>query len=229
MDYENYVSLVPLQDGEGNGARLIARNLSSLASLANLAGLTSPSAPTHHQQNFLSLEHYRMDQKIDPDSLKIKEFAETFKILKTKLKGIEDAIIDLEKKRDTIRSNYEDAYQKLVGFFELSETNPLLTALKQKTVEMVASLNLEKYYEERGSLQQQYRVAVPLLSQVKDEFFGEAKTVPSCPICYEKDIGYVAIPCGHCLCEDCRRKILSTCFQCRTPVLKLNRIYIDST
>lgn len=42
------------------------------------------------------------------------------------------------------------------------------------------------------------------------------KTGISCPVCYERDVNNVFIPCGHTICSICSKKILSkTCIICR--------------
>lgn len=42
------------------------------------------------------------------------------------------------------------------------------------------------------------------------------KTSISCPVCYERDVNNVFIPCGHTICSVCSKKILSkTCIICR--------------
>lgn len=217
---DNYISFIPVRNEDNDS--IISRNLTALASLASLANLSQPQHPAVSY----NLESFRFDKSIDPASLNIKEFSESFKEIKAKLKCIEATIGELEKKRDTVKSVFDDVAKKLVDFFGLSETSEMLSALRNRACEMVTKLELDRFYEERNSLLQHYKVAVPLLSQVRQEFFGDSSSIPSCPICYENDVTHAVLPCGHCICEDCKKKVLTTCFQCRSPVVKINRIYI---
>ena len=219
---DNYISFIPIRN-EDSDNHIISRNLSTLANLASLANL---SQQTQHPAINYSLENYKFEKSIDPATINIKEFSESFREIKTKLKGIETTVSDLEKKRDTIKSVYDDTSKKLVDFFGMSETSEMFAALRNRACEMISRLNLEGFYEERNKLLQHYKIAVPLLSQVRQEFFGNSSNIPSCPICYENDVTHAVLPCGHCICEDCKKKVLTTCFQCRSPVVKINRIYI---
>lgn len=218
---DSFISFVPIRN-EDNDNHLISRNLAALASLASLANLSQPQHPAISY----NLEGFKLDRSIDPSSLNIKEFSDSFKQIKAKLKGIEATICELERKRDAVTSVFEDVSKKLVDFFGMSETSEFLSALKNRACEMVTRLELDKFYEERNTLLQHYKVAVPLLSQVRQEFFGDSSSIPSCPICYENNVTHAVLPCGHCICEDCKKKLLSTCFHCRSPVVKINRIYI---
>ena len=48
-----------------------------------------------------------------------------------------------------------------------------------------------------------------------------------CPICYENDIYYVIIPCGHTICKKCSDKwTRSDCPTCRTPIQSNMRLYL---
>jgi hypothetical protein len=45
---------------------------------------------------------------------------------------------------------------------------------------------------------------------------SDTKTCISCPVCYERDVNNVFIPCGHTICSICSKKILSRiCIICR--------------
>lgn len=218
---DNFISFIPIRN-EDSDNQIISRNLTALASLASLANLSQPQHPAINY----SLDNYRLERSIDPSTINIKEFSESFKEIKTKLKGIESTITDLEKKRDLIKTVYDETSKKLVDFFGMSETSEMFAALRTRACEMISKLDLDRFYEERNKLLQHYKVAVPLLTQVRQEFFGNSSNIPSCPICYEKDVTHAVLPCGHCICDDCKKKVLTTCFQCRSPVVKINRIYI---
>ena len=52
----------------------------------------------------------------------------------------------------------------------------------------------------------------------------------TCTICFESERKYVARPCGHCVCEQCKTRCESSlpirCFICRALVRQLFRIYL---
>ncbi len=216
MDLDNYVSFIPVSDGDN---QVIARNLTSLLSLATQAANFNQNQSQH------SLESFKFDKQIDPSLVNIKEFADNFKSIKSKLAEIEKVITDLEKKKQQIKQKYDEVHKILTEFFNINDTNDVYLILQSKACEMISKLELEKYYDEQNKLLQHYKVAVPLLNEVKDEFFKDIPKIANCPICFEKDVSYAVYPCGHLTCEDCKKKIVSNCFQCRTHVLKVMRIY----
>jgi hypothetical protein len=225
MDFENiniYSFSPGMAENETPQQQLIARNFTNtLASLANLANIPSSQIKPNK-----TLEFFKYDKTIDLSIVNIKEFSDNFKDIKQKLSNIEVVIVDLESKREELLSKYEKVTKILSEFFGFSENMDMFSIIKKTTFDMISKLELEKYYEERTNLLNHYKVAVPLLNQVKDEFFKNSSTISNCPICYEKNITYVMIPCGHTLCEDCKKKIISNCFVCRTPVSKINKIFI---
>ena len=49
----------------------------------------------------------------------------------------------------------------------------------------------------------------------------------SCPICFNQNVSFCIIPCGHCLCKICIKKV-SDCPMCRGSILKTQRLYLES-
>lgn len=220
MDANDLISLIPFQQTNEEGQ--ITRWQPFLASLANLSSL---NVPMQNQQPTYQLDSYIVNQPTDPSLLNIKEFADTFKVVKQKLGRIEVVISDLERRRELIKNTYSDVAKKLIEFFGFSETHEAITSLQKRAYDMVNMLGLDKYYEERDVLLEHYKVAVPLLEQVKKEFFTE-DVKASCPICYENNVSNVLLPCGHTLCDNCKQKVVSTCYICRTTVNKITKIFI---
>ena len=57
---------------------------------------------------------------------------------------------------------------------------------------------------------------IELFKLVEDTKPKIEKTTISCPVCYERDVNNVFIPCGHTICSVCSKRILSkTCIICR--------------
>lgn len=48
---------------------------------------------------------------------------------------------------------------------------------------------------------------------------------PLCPLCFENNISYTCIPCGHTFCKQCLDKC-SRCGVCRSEITNIQRIYI---
>ena len=52
----------------------------------------------------------------------------------------------------------------------------------------------------------------------------------TCTICFENPRRYVARPCGHCFCVECKTRCEATtptrCFTCRALVRQLFRVYL---
>ena len=210
MDLGDFIGFLPINSVNSDNQN-ITRNLSSLVSLAGL----SQQPPSY----------FKIDKHIDPSTLNIKEFSDNFRLIKSKLSEIEIIITTREEKRDEINKIYDEVITHLTEFFNIDEGNCLIDILKNKAYNMIMNLELDKFYEERSKLLEYYKVAVPLLNQVKEEFFKDKK-IETCHICYDKPVSYCIMPCGHVLCEDCRKKVIGTCYLCRTPVVKMSRIYI---
>ena len=229
---ENFVSFIPITDStdslnHNSQNQLISRNsLSALASLAGLTSLTNHHQTQSSQQPSYSLDHYQFDKSVDPSLVNIKEFTENFKVIRTKLKEIEIVISELEQRKDLIKHNYDEVIKKLTDFFSIPETSTVYQVIGTKAYEMINALGLEKYYEARDKLLEYYKISVPLLNQVKQEFFAENQNIENCHICYEKPLSYAIYPCGHTMCEDCRKKVVGSCYLCRSPVIRVNKIYI---
>lgn len=216
MEMDNIISFV--QVASDQDANVFSRNLSSLLSLA-----AAQQQPQQQPQYNLSL--FKYDKPIDPSLVPIKEFADNFKIIKSKLHDIEKVIADLEKQKSNIKAKHEEVCKTLHEFFEIPDDHDVFNFIHETAYQMTEKLQLEKYYEERANLLQHYKVAVPLLNEVKEEFFKDTSRLANCPICFEKEVSFAAYPCGHLTCDDCKKKLISTCFQCRAHVLKVIRIY----
>lgn len=211
---DNFISFV--QVASDQDSQLFSRNLSSLLSLA----------ATHNQQQpQYNLSSFKYDKPLDPSLLPIKEFADNFRNIKAKLGEIEKVISDLEKQKATIKSKHDEVCKTLHDFFEIPNDHEIFNVIHSTAYQMTEKLQLEKYCEERANLLQHYKVAVPLLNEVRDEFFKDTSRLSNCPICFEKEVSFAAYPCGHLTCDDCKKKLISTCFQCRAHVLKVMRIY----
>ena len=216
---DNFITFnIPLEaEGESDDTRFPLTTI-----LNNIIQRT----PTPLTQPSITPSIFKYDRELDPSLYNIKEFADNFKEIKAKLKAIQDVIDNLEKQRDMIRLAYEDVYKKLTGFFAISDTSDLLRTLQSKAAEMITRLDLDKYYEEKNKMLAYYKAAVPLLEQVKQEFFGEAIPTANCPICYEKNVTHMMYPCGHTLCDSCKKKVTNSCFVCRASVNTIAKIYL---
>ena len=54
----------------------------------------------------------------------------------------------------------------------------------------------------------------------------ELKAKYECSICMEKPREYVCVPCGHCYCEECCRKMNNNeCFTCRNRVQYFQKMF----
>lgn len=209
---DNIISFIQVASDQDSQA--FSRNLSNLLALPNTA-----------EQPRFSLSSFKYDKPIDPSLVPIKEFADNFKTIKSKLQNIETVIADLEKQKSTIHSKHEDVCKTLHEFFEIPDDHDIFNCIHATAYQMTERLQLDKYYEERANLLQHYKVAIPLLNEVKQEFFKDTSRLANCPICFDKEVSYAAYPCGHLTCEDCKKKIIMNCFQCRAHVVKVMRIY----
>lgn len=218
------------EDPDNEELQLSTRNFySSIPALFNLAA-SSQSQQSQLRQSMPSiyaLDYFKHTKPVDQSVENIKEFADNFKDIKIKLTKIQETITLLEKRKELIKTTYEDLNKKITEFFGLVNSQEFIAMLAVRAFEMIKSLELEKYYEERVTLLEHYNAAVPLLTQVKDEFFSDQVNIGNCPICYEKNISYTLQNCGHCLCDDCKKKIGTNCFLCRAHISKITRIYIS--
>ena len=49
----------------------------------------------------------------------------------------------------------------------------------------------------------------------------------SCPICIQKEISMLVVPCGHTYCKQCSTKMDANCFICRQPIIKVSPLFFD--
>lgn len=47
-----------------------------------------------------------------------------------------------------------------------------------------------------------------------------------CPVCMDAPVSYCLVPCGHCFCEACARKVRRECHSCRQVVKSRQRLYL---
>lgn len=219
MDIENIISFIPVNSDDNNQRTFT----SALASMFQ----------SNHTQNYpippplsYTLDNFKFESTIDTDSLNIKTFSEKFKDIKMKLTNIETIILELEKKKDKLKSSHDEICKKLIEIFGFSPSNDIFAMITNKAHQLIANLELEKYYEERNNLLKYYTIAIPLLEEVKKEFFSDKQTLSNCTICYEKNISYAMYPCGHTLCSECKKKLTNNCFQCRANIIRVNKIYV---
>jgi hypothetical protein len=229
MEFPN-ITFVPMNNNmnsdEEDNTQIISHALySQIPALLRLQNLSNLST-TPRQQSLFSLDNFKHNKIVNPSIENIKDFSDSFKEIKIKLTNINELIVGLEKRKEIIKITYEDVNKKIVEFFGLTNSHEFASILAMRSVEMINNLELDKHYEERKALLEYYEVAIPLLKQVEQEFFAEKSKIGNCPICYEKDISFTILNCGHCICEECKKKVVSSCFLCRGPVTKISRIYI---
>ena len=221
---ESFIPFINISQQNDDNNQLMNRNLSALASLAGLSSLQSTIQSTLQQNHTYSIESFKLEKNVDPSTVSIREFTDNFKANKLKLANIEIAIEDLEKQKNIIKENYESTMKHLVEFFNIPEKNIILDILREKAYIMVNLLELDKYYEEKNKLLEYYKTAIPLLNQVKQEFFADQQSLENCHICFDKQICW-ALNCGHTLCDDCKKKLVNNCYLCRSPILKITKIF----
>lgn len=55
----------------------------------------------------------------------------------------------------------------------------------------------------------------------------EVSLVHICPICLNNSVSSFLIPCGHTFCDNCIKKIRTSCFICRQDIQRFSQLYFN--
>lgn len=161
------------------------------------------------------------------------KFCNEYKENKQKQKTIGLAMKVLNENKEKIEGSYNIILENLRILFEFVKINDEIRALYNEIVNNVADLaakskevvckNENLLIEEQTKLSNYISECVELFSIVEkekekliDKTNNDDKVSITCPICYERNVNSVYVPCGHTICNICNSNLLShSCIICR--------------
>lgn len=133
---------------------------------------------------------------------------------KKKPKNHQEVIIDINDGEINFRSKND---KKII--LEILKKNSL-NELKSLT-ESIQFINTRQLLEKKkldDLIDQQEQIFSAIKSRIKKE-----NSKFECNICFENDIEYVCIPCGHTFCSKCLNGM--ECYICRSPIQSKIKLY----
>jgi hypothetical protein len=180
------------------------------------------------------------------DSIEIINQFQNFQGLVKKIRDVlkkqEENLADFLKYSEGSQSipNVLDEYRRFLihrgmmseeDYTELTETGKRYIDIQQKILDAhvkVCKDEIVKTKEELDDAEKNLAVLRSFLVTGIKEMIPESQIRNHiCPICMEKDINRVLVPCGHTLCSDCSQQVGTNCMNCRAIISKSIPIYFS--
>jgi hypothetical protein len=209
--------------------------LPSLLFIAH-SGLTDPAELENRFQELLNQRSQQIAAPslapLEPTDIKdipsnsIMEFCRDYHDKKDKLDNISRILAKVDEDKNTIETAYKtimDNLAKLIDFYgEMDSFIDLLKNvgdLKQKALEKATSEE-SMAKEEHQKICAYISQCIELFGLVKKETnntnISEQPSKYQCPVCFDKQVDSVYVPCGHTICKECGRKVRNVhCIICR--------------
>lgn len=153
-------------------------------------------------------------------SRSISKIAEVWIEILQSLKKAESELIDKAKKIDDI--------QKKVNTIQLLPVNdviiPVVESLEKYVTKEYELQNLEPSLNKCISIYKKIFILQETMASLR--VFNNQGSAPTCPICIEKSVDTVLIPCGHTFCSGCiTHGLRFACGVCRTNIQKKMKVF----
>jgi hypothetical protein len=178
-----------------------------------------------------------LNQNVNPSiineipSNEILKFCGDYNENKIKLDQVSELINIINSNKNNINNAYKNIIEGLQVIFEFVKTNETYRNLYKDLIvnidELVkasldsSSKNENTLLDEQTKISNYISECIQLFGIVdkeinKNKKNSEEKVSITCPVCYEKNVNSVFIPCGHTICNICSNKVLSnSCIICR--------------
>jgi hypothetical protein len=162
----------------------------------------------------------------------ILKFCGDYRSNNDKLTEVSNLISIINDNKKTINDAYKNINEGLKTIFEFIKTNENHRDIYSDIINNIpklvsasldsASKNELNLLSEQTKLSNYISDCVELFKIVETEMSkklvkkNDEKVNISCPVCYEKNVNCVYIPCGHTICNICSTKVISnSCIICR--------------
>jgi hypothetical protein len=179
------------------------------------------SSSSHHIQPFTNVDTHI------PQS-EIKTFCENYRENKKKFNEISNIMNKINEEKLNLESYLDNVKQNLHNMCKFNtddSTKICMSSISEQVMTLYNSSKeiickneeqVKKQYEELCNFLSE---SISLFKTVENNVEGK-KDVPttsiSCPICYERSVNYVYVPCGHTLCGECYKQVRTfSCIVCR--------------
>ena len=132
-------------------------------------------------------------------------------------------------------SKYEEAEEYATLKTNIEKPEIPKTLLNKENMNQINSINVILEKNKNTYSEAEYKIC-EILEKIKmlkkiistdDITKNEPFQKILCSVCNEKQIEFCMDPCGHCVCKDCSKKILTKCHTCKVGInnkIKLNNI-----
>jgi hypothetical protein len=201
---------------------------------------SSLTNPEEFESRFQELLNQRSQQIIPPPPLQqispcdvkeipkndIMEFCAHYKENKEKLNNISKVLDKIEENKKIVNDAYKSVVDNLSKLIEFHGNNESMIDLLNN----ISELKTRAYdivTKDEALAKEEHKKLCDYLSQCVDLFGLIKKTLPkpegasqelqaACPVCFDKQVDSVYVPCGHTICKDCGKKVRNLhCIICR--------------
>jgi hypothetical protein len=140
---------------------------------------------------------------------------------------IENSIVIEERRRlfNTFCVNISNSINSINEITTVSndKDNKLKELLNDRIDWYYKQLDIDTLIEQEYQLKSEFHFLKTTLAQL-----SSISTPGVCPVCIENQVMWFIDPCGHTICDDCKRKTerLPKCHLCRSRKNQLNRLFL---
>ncbi len=174
-------------------------------------------------------EALNLDEK-DVLQFPIIEFCEQFIKAKSAYKDKQALVDSLTQVKEEI-DRHKSVLSGIVFSLPLNpqEKEDIISTVTNYAYQCISKLELSKHLEQLQEYTRYYEVVNPLLTQIRKDLTETSleTDVPICSICFEEKISHAIVPCGHTICDDCRKKLSGSCFTCRGSYHQVIKLFMQ--
>lgn len=189
--------------------------------------LTSP-------EEIMKCREIVLDKKDDHSlSLDIPNFSKRYKDIRTSLCQLREDLSNAEGKRKMLTEETNKIITLLRIEYHCSEeeVKTISKILQERKYAIIKKLDIHCKTQHCEKLQKELESMREFIGLCKKEL-GEEVKERGCPVCFDNDIEYAFVPCGHTICRTCRDKyrtagnLRSTCPSCRSHSSDIMKLFL---
>lgn len=154
------------------------------------------------------------------------KYVQQTQFLMDQYKLVADKILDQENLLKMKLALLDSMNQKLIGFQNLGHNEhfeELMTSITKYIDKTYEDNNIEEDYKNIIELYRKFFHLRELIKTVRTVELSEKE--PLCTICFNEQIQFAIVPCGHTYCSSCIKRHVLTCSVCRGNIRDRIRVY----
>jgi hypothetical protein len=156
----------------------------------------------------------------------LSKYVEQTKFLMEQYKLVADKILDQENLLKIKLATLDNLQQKISGIQSLTHNEhyeELMGVTEKYVSKIFEENNIENEYNSIIELYRRFYHLRELVKAVRTIELTEKE--PLCSICFNEQIQYAIIPCGHTFCTSCIKRHVVNCSVCRGQIRDRVRVY----